>query len=157
MPKQLPGKEEKWLYTVTQVEEVKRMLGFVPIMIATIIFNTGASCCQLIAIAIQLQICSQGLSSMLSCFCRDLRTADYMRLCSSRDCCVLKDGFCCCAVYAQMSTVFVEQVNSNLPMFPPSLTWRSSMLTSLWHTRALLNAGAKNWLVSQQCCHVRHG
>ncbi|KAK9918205.1 hypothetical protein WJX75_002247 [Coccomyxa subellipsoidea] len=40
MPKQLPGKEEKWLYTVTQVEEVKRMLGFVPIMIATIIFNT---------------------------------------------------------------------------------------------------------------------
>ena len=54
MPKQLPGKQEKWLYTVTQVEEVKRMLGFVPIMIATIIFNTGASCCQLTTIAIQV-------------------------------------------------------------------------------------------------------
>lgn len=39
-PKQR-GKEEGWLYTVTQVEEVKRMVGFLPIMIATIIFNTG--------------------------------------------------------------------------------------------------------------------
>ena len=36
-----PGRGEKWLYTVTQVEEVKRMLGFLPIMVATIIFNTG--------------------------------------------------------------------------------------------------------------------
>ena len=36
-----PGQGEKWLYTVTQVEEVKRMLGFLPIMVATIIFNTG--------------------------------------------------------------------------------------------------------------------
>ena len=35
-----PGKDERWLYTVTQVEEVKRMLGFIPIMVATIIFNT---------------------------------------------------------------------------------------------------------------------
>ena len=36
-----PGRGEKWLYTVTQVEEVKRMLGFLPIMVATIVFNTG--------------------------------------------------------------------------------------------------------------------
>lgn len=42
MPNRAPGTQEKWLYTVTQVEEVKRMLGFVPIMISTIIFNTGA-------------------------------------------------------------------------------------------------------------------
>ncbi len=41
MPQRAPGRQEKWLYTVTQVEEVKRMLGFVPIMIATIVFNTG--------------------------------------------------------------------------------------------------------------------
>ncbi|EIE19573.1 PTR2-domain-containing protein [Coccomyxa subellipsoidea C-169] len=40
MPQRAPGRQEKWLYTVTQVEEVKRMLGFVPIMIATIVFNT---------------------------------------------------------------------------------------------------------------------
>lgn len=39
---QAPGTEDRWLFTVTQVEEVKRMAGFVPIMIATIIFNTGA-------------------------------------------------------------------------------------------------------------------
>ncbi len=39
-PKQPGAKSERWLYTVTQVEEVKRMLGFIPIMIATIIFNT---------------------------------------------------------------------------------------------------------------------
>jgi hypothetical protein len=40
-PNQAPGTQDKWLLTVTQVEEVKRMAGFVPIMIATIVFNTG--------------------------------------------------------------------------------------------------------------------
>ncbi|KAK9827716.1 hypothetical protein WJX81_004356 [Elliptochloris bilobata] len=32
--------DDRWLYTVTQVEEVKRMASFVPIMLATIVFNT---------------------------------------------------------------------------------------------------------------------